>query len=127
MLRDDGGVREPVFPLPRLADQVSAPGETLQEVARRDLPKVPGDLCMHFEIPIGGGKLFLILKVSTFVHQYTCALQKCVLYNLSGNLDAFVLVFQDEPPNDRKIGKLCEYISRNSLRVPKVYTVFNVI
>uniref|UniRef100_N1QUP6 Protein EFR3-like protein n=1 Tax=Aegilops tauschii TaxID=37682 RepID=N1QUP6_AEGTA len=27
---------------------------------------------------------------------------------------------QDEPPNDRKIGKLCEYISKNSLRVPKI-------
>ncbi|AQK90017.1 ARM repeat superfamily protein [Zea mays] len=28
---------------------------------------------------------------------------------------------QDEGPNDRKIGKLCEYISRNPMRVPKVY------
>ncbi|EEE57911.1 hypothetical protein OsJ_08605 [Oryza sativa Japonica Group] len=27
---------------------------------------------------------------------------------------------QDEEPNDRKIGKLCEYISRNPLRVPKI-------
>lgn len=27
---------------------------------------------------------------------------------------------QDEPPNDRKIGKLCEYISKNPLRVPKI-------
>ncbi|CAL4886978.1 unnamed protein product [Urochloa decumbens] len=27
---------------------------------------------------------------------------------------------QDEPPNDRKIGKLCEYISRNPMRVPKI-------
>uniref|UniRef100_A0A0D9VLT9 Uncharacterized protein n=1 Tax=Leersia perrieri TaxID=77586 RepID=A0A0D9VLT9_9ORYZ len=27
---------------------------------------------------------------------------------------------QDEGPNDRKIGKLCEYISRNPLRVPKI-------
>ncbi|AQK90055.1 ARM repeat superfamily protein [Zea mays] len=27
---------------------------------------------------------------------------------------------QDEGPNDRKIGKLCEYISRNPMRVPKI-------
>uniref|UniRef100_A0ACD5ZF39 Uncharacterized protein n=1 Tax=Avena sativa TaxID=4498 RepID=A0ACD5ZF39_AVESA len=27
---------------------------------------------------------------------------------------------QDEPPNDRKIGKLCEYIAKNPLRVPKI-------
>ncbi|ONM30390.1 protein SEMI-ROLLED LEAF 2 isoform X3 [Zea mays] len=27
---------------------------------------------------------------------------------------------QDEEPNDRKIGKLCEYISRNPMRVPKI-------
>ncbi|URE05211.1 Cyclin-related protein [Musa troglodytarum] len=27
---------------------------------------------------------------------------------------------QDEEPNDRKIGKLCEYASRNPLRIPKV-------
>ncbi|KAJ1284672.1 hypothetical protein BS78_03G223000 [Paspalum vaginatum] len=27
---------------------------------------------------------------------------------------------QDEAPNDRKIGKLCEYISRNPMRVPKI-------
>ncbi|KAJ4754262.1 ARM repeat superfamily protein [Rhynchospora pubera] len=26
----------------------------------------------------------------------------------------------DEPPNDRKIGKLCEYASRNPLRIPKI-------
>ncbi|RWV90454.1 hypothetical protein GW17_00047341, partial [Ensete ventricosum] len=26
---------------------------------------------------------------------------------------------QDEEPNDRKIGKLCEYTSRNPLRIPK--------
>lgn len=28
---------------------------------------------------------------------------------------------QDEEPNDRKIGKLCEYASRNPLRIPKVH------
>ncbi|KAF6168371.1 hypothetical protein GIB67_018211 [Kingdonia uniflora] len=28
---------------------------------------------------------------------------------------------QDEEPNDRKIGKLCEYASKNPLRIPKVY------
>ncbi|XP_062220474.1 protein SEMI-ROLLED LEAF 2-like [Phragmites australis] len=27
---------------------------------------------------------------------------------------------QDEGPNDRKIGKLCEYISKNPMRVPKI-------
>ncbi|XP_074571288.1 protein SEMI-ROLLED LEAF 2-like [Curcuma longa] len=27
---------------------------------------------------------------------------------------------QDEEPNDRKIGKLCEYASRNPLRIPKI-------
>ncbi|RRT61850.1 hypothetical protein BHE74_00044905 [Ensete ventricosum] len=27
---------------------------------------------------------------------------------------------QDEEPNDRKIGKLCEYVSRNPLRIPKI-------
>ncbi|THU49000.1 hypothetical protein C4D60_Mb06t04950 [Musa balbisiana] len=27
---------------------------------------------------------------------------------------------QDEEPNDRKIGKLCEYTSRNPLRIPKI-------
>ncbi|XP_062221797.1 protein SEMI-ROLLED LEAF 2-like isoform X2 [Phragmites australis] len=27
---------------------------------------------------------------------------------------------QDEGPNDRKIGKLCEYISRNPMRIPKI-------
>ncbi|XP_058073685.1 protein SEMI-ROLLED LEAF 2-like [Magnolia sinica] len=27
---------------------------------------------------------------------------------------------QDEEPNDRKIGKLCEYASRNPMRVPKI-------
>nr|VDD08388.1 unnamed protein product [Brassica rapa] len=27
---------------------------------------------------------------------------------------------QDAEPNDRKIGKLCEYASRNSLRIPKI-------
>lgn len=27
---------------------------------------------------------------------------------------------QDEGPNDRKIGKLCEYASRNPLRIPKI-------
>ncbi|CAL9753850.1 unnamed protein product [Musa acuminata subsp. burmannicoides] len=29
---------------------------------------------------------------------------------------------QDEEPNDRKIGKLCEYASRNPLRIPKITT-----
>ncbi|CAN8252498.1 unnamed protein product [Cochlearia groenlandica] len=28
----------------------------------------------------------------------------------------------DEPPNDRKIGKLCEYAARNPLRIPKITT-----
>ncbi|VAI03079.1 unnamed protein product [Triticum turgidum subsp. durum] len=27
---------------------------------------------------------------------------------------------QDEEPNDRRIGKLCEYAAKNPLRVPKV-------
>ncbi|XP_020090634.1 uncharacterized protein LOC109711804 [Ananas comosus] len=29
---------------------------------------------------------------------------------------------QDEQPNDRKIGKLCEYASKNPLRIPKITT-----
>ncbi|XP_030492904.2 protein SEMI-ROLLED LEAF 2 isoform X1 [Cannabis sativa] len=29
---------------------------------------------------------------------------------------------QDEEPNDRKIGKLCEYASKNPLRIPKITT-----
>ncbi|MQL79094.1 hypothetical protein Taro_011530 [Colocasia esculenta] len=31
---------------------------------------------------------------------------------------------QDEEPNDRKIGKLCEYASRNPLRIPKVDGIY---
>ncbi|KAM1515188.1 hypothetical protein ACFX10_014316 [Malus domestica] len=27
---------------------------------------------------------------------------------------------QEEGPNDRKIGKLCEYVAKNPLRIPKV-------
>ncbi|OMP10050.1 hypothetical protein COLO4_04868 [Corchorus olitorius] len=27
--------------------------------------------------------------------------------------------FQNEPPNDRMINKLCEYASKNPLRIPK--------
>lgn len=42
----------------------------------------------------------------------------------------WILVSQDEVPNDRKIGKLCEYASKNPLRIPKVIfylsTAFNV-
>lgn len=33
----------------------------------------------------------------------------------------FVLV-QEEEPNDRKIGKLCEYAAKNPFRIPKVYS-----
>lgn len=28
--------------------------------------------------------------------------------------------FQDEEPNDRMIGKLCDYAAKNPLRIPKV-------
>ena len=31
-----------------------------------------------------------------------------------------IILLQDEPPNDRKIGKLCEYASKNPMRIPKV-------
>ncbi|RVX09588.1 hypothetical protein CK203_012347 [Vitis vinifera] len=31
---------------------------------------------------------------------------------------------QDEEPNDRKIGKLCEYAAKNPLRIPKVLLPF---
>lgn len=30
-----------------------------------------------------------------------------------------LLLIQEEEPNDRKISKLCEYASKNPLRVPK--------
>lgn len=30
-----------------------------------------------------------------------------------------------EEPNDRKIGKLCEYAGKNPLRVPKVSLMFS--
>jgi protein EFR3 len=30
---------------------------------------------------------------------------------------------QEEGPNDRKIGKLCDYVAKNPLRVPKVRTI----
>ena len=35
-----------------------------------------------------------------------------------------VVIWQDAEPNDRKIGKLCEYASRNPLRIPKVFCIF---
>lgn len=35
-----------------------------------------------------------------------------------------VVIWQDAEPNDRKIGKLCEYASRNPLRIPKVVAFF---
>ena len=41
-----------------------------------------------------------------------------------------VVVWQDAEPDDRKIGKLCEYASRNPLRIPKVFGFlffFNVL
>lgn len=31
---------------------------------------------------------------------------------------------QDAEPNDRKIGKLCEYASKNPLRIPKASFIF---
>lgn len=31
------------------------------------------------------------------------------------------LLHQDEGPNDRMIGKLCEYASKNPMRIPKVF------
>ncbi|KAI3750265.1 hypothetical protein L2E82_20898 [Cichorium intybus] len=34
-------------------------------------------------------------------------------------VDAFP-IYPDEEPNDRKIGKLCEYAQRNPLRIPKI-------
>ena len=37
---------------------------------------------------------------------------------------AHVVVWQEAEANDRKIGKLCEYASRNPLRIPKVFCIF---
>lgn len=34
----------------------------------------------------------------------------------------FVHSLQEEEPNDRKIGKLCEYAAKNPFRIPKVYS-----
>lgn len=34
---------------------------------------------------------------------------------------------QDGQPNDRMIGKLCEYASKNPMRIPKVHPVFIVV
>jgi hypothetical protein len=65
-----------------------------------------------------------------FIDKWTCYLLLiqlfCLIYtNFSFNVLAAKMLacsFQDEGPNDRKIGKLCEYISKNPMRVPKVYS-----
>jgi hypothetical protein len=56
-----------------------------------------------------------------FVKSLQCVYKKKGLYNVSASCKSPCSSFQDEGPNDRKIGKLCEYISRNPMRVPKVY------
>ncbi|RRT41290.1 hypothetical protein B296_00053163 [Ensete ventricosum] len=33
----------------------------------------------------------------------------------------------DGQPNDRMIGKLCEYASRNPVRIPKVHPIFIIV
>lgn len=35
-----------------------------------------------------------------------------------------LICMQESEPNDRKIGKLCEYASKNPLRIPKVCFIF---
>lgn len=36
--------------------------------------------------------------------------------------DTCAFTVQEEEPNDRKIGKLCEYAVKNPFRIPKVYS-----
>jgi hypothetical protein len=37
--------------------------------------------------------------------------------------DSVYELTQEEEPNDRKIGKLCDYSARNPLRIPKVWNI----
>lgn len=63
-------------------------------------------------------------------------IQVMVLYSFSILLSHLNLLYaylfsnyicQDAEPNDRKIGKLCDYASKNPLRIPKVSTSFSFL
>jgi hypothetical protein len=75
------------------------------------------NFCCHYIFKNGH------ITIRTFVLSslYNVSIKKKGLYNVSASCKSPCSSFQDEGPNDRKIGKLCEYISRNPMRVPKVY------
>lgn len=60
----------------------------------------------------------LFLSSSEF-HVFSFSILSLILVYLKIR-DFLFTLWQEEGPNDRKIGKLCEYAAKNPLRIPKV-------
>lgn len=60
----------------------------------------------------------LLLSSSEF-HVFSFSILSLILVYLKIR-DLLFTLWQEEGPNDRKIGKLCEYAAKNPLRIPKV-------
>lgn len=103
---DHAGVWSALHFLPGDAAAVTASFEEVQEDARRHLSSHSG--------PSSILRSSLTSAFSYLFHRFLSWLIWSIFF------------LQDQPPNDRMINKLCEYASKNPLRIPKVANIIGL-
>lgn len=114
--------RQPVKRYKKLLGEIFPKSQVNFLFATINLSQMP----YFFSWPIRLANALMFFFLSNMISRSSRTIEVFLISWLLSSIFFLSHALQDAEPNDRKIVKLCEYASRNPLRIPKVKLIFMI-